>query len=201
MKTVEVAPYRVPVSAWGGGYMAYRLTPEGEEPLDWIWGIDGFDSFAWGTVYRLKVHEETVTNPPPDTPARHFILVNILETRPAPAAGTFELLLKTRFDTFIKPGGTDLEWSLMEEVSFRLDTEEGHRRLLALMASASEVTGIFSISPMGDGSCRLILHDTRYDFDPGAAMDAYSRLVGKPPEDAWEWPPERFIQILAGSME
>lgn len=45
---IWLEPYRVPVAAWDGPWMADRITFQDGKAINWIWGIEGFDEYEWG---------------------------------------------------------------------------------------------------------------------------------------------------------
>lgn len=172
---VWLEPYRVPKSAWGGPYMAYRLTFQDGESLDWIWGIDGFDDFVWGTRYVLRVRVESIANPPPDTPATRYRLVKVLSSWPAGEDETFSLPLKTWQDVFVEPSETaskagsvptaepaqaemSLRWSLLGEAEIHFPDEQAVEEFQAALSESSELTGLFRFAGTAQPAVLELMH-------------------------------------------
>jgi hypothetical protein len=75
---IWLEPYRVPVAAWDGPWMADRITFQDGEAINWIWGIEGFDEYEWGMAYVLRVRIIEEKEVIPDRPQRRFELGKVL---------------------------------------------------------------------------------------------------------------------------
>lgn len=145
---IWLAPYREPVAAWDGPWMADHVTFQDGEVLKWIWGIEGFDEYEWGMAYVLRVHIIEDKEVIPDRPQRRFELVKVL-SRFVPKPGeSFTLSLADERFRYLK-GSAAQGWSLMGEAPVDLAAEVDPVWLEEVLDSGRPLAGLFRSAPEG----------------------------------------------------
>ncbi|ALM85852.1 META and DUF4377 domain-containing protein [Bordetella sp. N] len=80
-KLVYVNSQRVPCDAGVLRTTCYQVRDSDNQPWQYWYGdINGFQ-YQPGSIYRLRVHETPVLNPPPDMPAVQWTLESVIEQR------------------------------------------------------------------------------------------------------------------------
>ncbi len=163
---VTIEPYRIPVATWEGPWMAHRILDDQGKVMDWIWGIEGFSEYTWGTRYRVLLKRVSIFNPPKDSPSHKLELVKILSSKSVSPQDVFSLPLKGRLGSYIYPEGNSRSLTLGGEISVALSDSLILAELQEKLLSCESLRGNFSFE-----DSRLLLQSLTGDFNRETAEE------------------------------
>ncbi len=193
---ITIKDYRMPILSWEGPAEAYVMVmPDGRE-TNWIWGIEGFDGYEWGTVYKLKVKKESIKSPPADAPSKKYKLLKIISAEKTDPDKIFTLPLKQERIPFILLNA-DGSLTLLDDAVIILDKKISEKGLSAAFLVSDSVYGNF----VHGNANKIVLKSYRYNFDSETASLSMRKLFPdiKPPSIA-NWKERDFISFFTSHL-